>query len=183
MGTPMRIECVTYAELGDRLGTSPEAARSLARRLRLPRKPGNDGKARVTVDLTEIQYKPPRTRSPRDHLADIDDLNASIEQLQGELAKLEVEKRCSEVSAAGHRADFERERARCDTLMTEALMLAKVAMSAREKATRLEGELSAAFRRRWWRWLIAQSSLPASAVARLDLPGRSPVLVGVPVRN
>ena len=52
----MRIECLTYAELGDRLGTSPEAARSLARRLRLPRKPGNDGKARVTVDLTEVQY-------------------------------------------------------------------------------------------------------------------------------
>ena len=133
---------LTYAELGDRLGTSPEAARSLARRLRLPRKPGNDGKARVTVDLTEIQYKPLRTRSPRAHLADIDGLNARIEQLQGELAKLEVEKRCSEVSAAGHRADFERERARCDTLMTEALMLAKVAMSARENAARLEGELS-----------------------------------------
>jgi hypothetical protein len=37
------------------------------------------------------------------------------------------------VSAAGHRADFERERERCDTLMTEALMLAKVAMSARKK--------------------------------------------------
>src|SRR5262245_28394461 len=57
-GTPMRIECLTYTELGDRLGTSPEAARSLARRLRLPRKPGNEGKARVTVDLTEVQYKP-----------------------------------------------------------------------------------------------------------------------------
>ena len=57
-------------------------------------------------------------------------MNAHIEQLQGELAKLEVEKQCSEVSAAGHRADFERERERCDTLMTEALMLAKVAMSA-----------------------------------------------------
>jgi len=172
-----------YTELGDRLGTSPEAARSLARRLRLPRKPGNEGKARVTVDLTEVQYKPLRTRSPRDHRADIDGLNARIEQLQGELAKLEVEKRCSEVGAAGHRADFERERERCDTLMTEALMLAKVAMSARENAARLEGELSAAFRRRWWRWLIAQSPVPASVVARLDLPGWSPVLVGVPVRN
>ena len=94
-----------------------------------------------------------------------------------------MEKRCSEVSAAGHRADFERERERCDTIMIEALALAKVAMSASEKAARLEGELSAAFRRRWWRWLIAQSSLPASVVARMDLPGRSPVLVGVPVRN
>jgi hypothetical protein len=80
--------------------------------------------------MPETTVKPLRTRSPRDHPADIDGLNARIEQLQGELAKLEVEKRCSGVSAAGHRADFERERERCDTLMTEALMLAKVAMSA-----------------------------------------------------
>ena len=50
---------------------SPEAARSLARRLRLPRRPGNDGKVRITVDLAEIRHKPlparppggPRTRS------------------------------------------------------------------------------------------------------------------------
>ena len=62
-------------------------------------------------------------------------------------------------------------------------MLAKVAMSARKKAARLEGELSATFRHRWWRWLIAQSSLAASVAARVDLPSQSPVLVGVPVRN
>ena len=80
-------------------------------------------------------------------------------------------KNAARASAAGHRADFERERS--DALMTEALMLAKVALSAREKATRLEGELSAAFRRRWWRWLSAQSSQPASVVAGVDLPGRS----------
>ena len=52
----MSIESLTYAELGDRLGVSPEAARSLARRLRLTRRPGNDGKVRVTVDLAEVQY-------------------------------------------------------------------------------------------------------------------------------
>ena len=87
----MSIESLTYAEMGDRLGTSAEAARSLARRLRLPREPGNDGKARVTVDLTEIQYKPLRTRSlGDDRRAEIDGLNTRVEQLQ---AELEVEKR------------------------------------------------------------------------------------------
>ena len=40
----MSIESLTYAELGDRLGTTQEAARSLARRLRLPRHAGNDRK-------------------------------------------------------------------------------------------------------------------------------------------
>jgi hypothetical protein len=37
LGTPMSVESLTYADLGGRLGTSPEAARALARRLRLPR--------------------------------------------------------------------------------------------------------------------------------------------------
>jgi len=176
----MSIESLTYAEMGDRLGTSAEAARSLARRLRLPRQPGNDGKARVTIDLTEIQYRPLRTRSRGDGRAEV---NARVEQLQGELAKLEVEKRCLEVRAADHRADFERERERCDTLMTEALKLTGVAVSAREKAARLEGELSAALaRHRWWRLLFAQAPRSASVAARTDSPSRSPVLVGVPVR-
>ena len=71
----MSIESLTYAELGDRMGASPEAARSLARRLRLTRRPGNDGKVRVTVDLAEIQYKPLPARSPGGHRTEIDGLN------------------------------------------------------------------------------------------------------------
>jgi hypothetical protein len=88
MGDPMSIESLTYAELGDRLGASPEAARSLARRLRLPRRPGNDGKVRITVDLAEIQYKPLPARSPGGHRSDVDDLNARVAQLEGELARV-----------------------------------------------------------------------------------------------
>jgi len=78
----MSIESLTYADLGGRLGTSPEAARALARRLRLPRTTGNDGKARVTVDLADIQYRPSPTRSPGGHRPDIDALNARIEDLR-----------------------------------------------------------------------------------------------------
>ena len=117
----MSTESLTYTELGDRLGASPEAARSLARRLRLPRKPGNDGKVRIIVDLAEIQYTPLSARSLGGQQADIDALDAQIKQLQAELAKLEVEKQCLAASVAGHRADFERERDRCDKLMAETL--------------------------------------------------------------
>ena len=53
----MGIESLTYTDLADRLGTTPEAARSLVRRLRLSRHTGNDGKVRVTIDLSDIQYK------------------------------------------------------------------------------------------------------------------------------
>ena len=188
----MSIESLTYADLGGRLGTSPEAARSLARRLRLPRKTGNDGKIRVTVDLTEINYKPLPARAPGGHRSDVVVLNARIEQLQAELARLEVEKSCIETSAAGHRADFEHERERCDKLMAEALRLTKVAMLGRETAARLEGELAARQVRPWWRRLVAADAkrrtaptaeLPAAVAGGLPRRhGHGGLLPGVPVR-
>jgi len=45
----MAIEMLNYADLAARLQVSPEAARALAKRLRLPRSRGNDGKALVTI--------------------------------------------------------------------------------------------------------------------------------------
>jgi hypothetical protein len=149
----MSVESLTYVDLADRLGTSQEAARSLVRRLRLPRQTGNDGKVRITVDLSEIQYRPLPARSPGGHRADIDALNMRIQMLQAELARLEVENSCMQASAAGHRADFERERERSDTIMAEALRLTKVAMSARETAARLEGKLAAQQWQPWWKRL------------------------------
>jgi hypothetical protein len=140
----MSIESLTYADLADRLSTTQEAARSLVRRLRLPRTKGNDGKARVNVDLNDFRYKPMPTRKRDDHRAD------TVEALQAELARIEVEKRCLEATAAGHRADFERERDRAEAALAEALKMTGIAMSAREIAARLEGELLAG-RRSWWR--------------------------------
>ena len=152
--TAMGVESLTYIDLADRLGTTPEAARSLVRRLRLPRYAGNDGKVRVNVDLTDIQYKRLPARSPAGHRADIDALNARIQMLQAELARLEVENSCIQATADGHRADFERERDRSDTIMSEALRLTKVAMAAREIAARLEGQLASRQQpRSWWKRL------------------------------
>ena len=140
----MSIESLTYADLAGRLGTSREAARSLVRRLRLPRQTANDGTVRINVDPAEIQYEPLPSRSPRGHRADFDALKARIEQLQAEVTKLETENSAIEAIAAGHRADFERERERGDKLMTNTMTLASVAMSAQAKAVRLESELISA---------------------------------------
>ena len=102
-------------------------------------------------------------------------MNTKIEQLQAELARLHGDKTCLEVTTAGHRADFERERERCDILMTEALTLAKVAMSAREKAARLQGKLGARQVRPWIRFVVPNEGR--------DLPSRNAQpLAGVPVR-
>ena len=42
----MTIENLTYAALAERLKISPEAARALVKRMRLPRHRSNDGKTR-----------------------------------------------------------------------------------------------------------------------------------------
>ena len=61
----MTIENLTYAALAERLKISPEAARALVKRLRLPRQRANDGKTLVSVDLSEIQHKTMPARSSR----------------------------------------------------------------------------------------------------------------------
>ena len=155
----MSIESLTYADLAGRLGRSREAARSLARRLRLPRQAGNDGTVRVHVDLTEIQHKPLPRRPTGGHCANFDALRAQIDWLQSEVTKLAAEKSSLEAIATGNRTDFERERQRGDTLMTNLMTLASVAMSARAKAARLESELMP---RRSQFWLRPRRIPPAT---------------------
>src|ERR1700746_3673774 len=98
----MAIDTLTYAELCARLAISPTAARSLAKRLRLPRSLSDDGKALVSVDLTEIRHTP---RSPGRREAGDAALAAKVAAMQAEIVRLEA-------VAAGHRVDFERERER-----------------------------------------------------------------------
>ena len=148
----MPVEMLTYAALSERLGCSAEAARALVKRLRLPRQRGNNGKALVAVDVAELNHTPMvRTgnrRSPDDHHAVAAALKARIEMLVTELAKLEG-------ISAGHRADFERERDRCERLMAEVLKATADLMAARETSARLAGELTALQARPWWRRLVA----------------------------
>jgi hypothetical protein len=128
----MPVEMLTYAAIGARLGISAAAARSLAKRLRLPSSLSDDGRALVSVDLAEIKHTPrPRTGSSA---GDVPRLTAKLVALQAEIARLES-------IAAGHRADFERERERTDRLMVELLQANAEAMAAREAKARLEGSL------------------------------------------
>jgi hypothetical protein len=130
----MPIEALTYAALGGRLGISPAAARSLAKRLRLPCSHSDDGRALVHVDLAEIRHTPrPRVgNKPTEVIL----LAAKITGLQAEIARLEA-------IAAGHRADFEHERERADRLVVELLQATAETMAAREAKARLEGSLRA----------------------------------------
>ena len=129
----MSVEFLTYGALGARLNISPVAARSLARRLRLPRSLSEDGKALVSVDLAEIKHTPqPPVRRQAD---DVAQWTTMVAALHVEIAQLEA-------SAAGHRADFEHERERADRLMAELKQATAEAAAARETAARLEGEVT-----------------------------------------
>jgi chromosome segregation ATPase len=130
----MSLETLTYAALGARLNISREAARSLAKRLQLPRSLSDDGKALVSVDLAEIRHTP---RPPDGRQAgNIALLAEKIEALKAEIGRLEAR-------AAEHRADFERERERADRLTVELLRAAAETMAAKEATARFEGEVAA----------------------------------------
>jgi cytochrome c556 len=122
----MSVEALTYSALAERLDISPEAARSLAKRLRLPRSLSSGGKALVSVDLGEITH---RRRSPVPR-------GDKIEALRAQIARLHA-------TAAMHRADFERERERADRLTVELIKASAETASAKEAAARLEGEVAA----------------------------------------
>lgn len=165
----MPLEMLTYAELGERLKISPEAARALVKRHRLPRSRSNDGKTLVQVDLTEINHSPVARapQAPAGHQAAVTALKQKIEALQAELAEMEA-------VARGHRADFERECERTNKLLAELLKSSVETLAAREKTAQLEGKLSM-FTQPWRRRLVDAFTLalPQGAMTVRESVGRA----------
>jgi chromosome segregation ATPase len=126
---------LNYTQLGERLSCSPEAARALVKRLRLPRQRANDGKVLVSVDLSEINHRPMPARSLADLRPVTAALKARVEELEAALVKVEA-------TATGHRTDFERERERAEGLMAELLRATADTLAATEAAVRFEGGLA-----------------------------------------
>src|ERR1700686_5061812 len=111
---------ITYAGITDRPGFS-SAFRAFVNWLRLPGQRRRDGNALVAVDLAER----PTVAAPSPDQSVVATLTARIETLEAEFAKVEA-------AAAVHRADFERERERCERLMAEVLRATAELMAARE---------------------------------------------------
>ena len=110
----MPAEQLTYAQIAERLSVSPEAARAIVKRYRLPRSRSNDGKTLAAIDLKEIRHKPLPARSPRGHRS----VTGLVATLKARVAELEAELAQAEERSRGHRADFERERERADQQVT-----------------------------------------------------------------
>jgi chromosome segregation ATPase len=109
-GLIMPAEQLTFAQIAERLSVSPEAARSIVKRHRLPRSRRNDGKTLAAIDLKEIRS-----------VTDV------VTTLKARVAELETELAQAEERSAGHRGDFERERERADQLVaTQDRMVAEL---------------------------------------------------------
>jgi hypothetical protein len=126
---------LTYAELGERIGKSPEGARMLARRRRWQIVRGNDGKAAVLVDEAHLVVQPtgrPTGQPPEQpgavngHDQELQALREALEQRTAELLHM---------TARAARAEGE----------TVALRDALADLAGR--LDRAEAEL----RRPWWR--------------------------------
>jgi hypothetical protein len=146
------IEQLTYTEIGARLGVTAEAVRALVRRHHLPHLRGNDGKTLVAIDLDEVRHKPLPARSLRGHQS----VTETLARLQARIAGLEAELAAEQQRSAGHRVDYEHERAdrmlaTQDRLVAELEtlrgLLAAIQEAARPRASWLSG----------WRWLLKAS--------------------------
>lgn len=134
----MCVELLTYADLGARLHISREAARSLARRRRLPRSRSEDGKALLSVDVPELRCTPRPRRGRR--VDPIDAFLTQIEAVKIETFKAEVVR--LEAVATAYRAVFERERERADRLAVELTQAAAETTAANAWAAILEDEVA-----------------------------------------
>jgi hypothetical protein len=107
----MPADMLTYGRITDRLSFS-SAFQALINRWLLPRQRRNAGNGLLTVEPVERQTV--TARSPEGDQSVVPTLTARIETLEADFAKVEA-------AAAMHRADFERERERCERLMAEVL--------------------------------------------------------------
>jgi hypothetical protein len=82
---------LTYEELAERVGRSPEGARMLARRRRWRVEKGNDGKARVVVDEAELVVRPPERPTSPDQALEQARLQAEVLRLTERAARAEGE--------------------------------------------------------------------------------------------
>lgn len=121
------VRNLTYAELAEIWGVSKDAARKKVEGLRLPRTRGNDGRARVTIDLEEVTHTPKPCRPEETRAGDLPvstgsppseviALQARIAELQSDLARERSDRERDRENLERERAERRQERERVDCL-------------------------------------------------------------------
>ncbi len=149
---------LTYVELGERLGITPDAARQKAIRGRYRKQKGNDGKARVLVE-PEVLEVVVQTRPPADHADDHTDERMVLEApAQTPEAQSSSGIDATLAAMLDEQIGFlrglvESERARADRLQDELLSLAKTHAQTLERHAEEMQRIATRQpeRRSWWR--------------------------------
>ena len=145
----MPEQWLTYTELADKLGTTPEAARAKANRGRWQRQLGNDGKARVLVDLdapTVRTRTPARTPTAHPDAQPIEPtgVQAAMAALEAHVVTLKDQLAKAEALAADRGREVGIERERVADLTCQILKLSMELLEARKADVRP---------RSWWQRL------------------------------
>ncbi len=155
---------LTYVQLAERLGTTPEAARMRARRKGWQVIVGNDGKAAVHVSEAELE-EAARTRTPERAGEQIPEQNEDVRaetylvyrelvgELRGRIADLDEALKRERESADALRSRHEIAADRLVDREKEIHALQGRLAASAQRIGELEGELRA-LRRPWWRKLF-----------------------------
>ena len=150
----MSVRNLTYAELAEIWGVSKDAARKKVEGLRLPRARGNDGRARVTIDLEEVTHTPKPSRpeetgagdlpvSPGSPPLEVITLQARIADLQSDLARERSDRERDRDNLERERAERRQERDRADRLTDNLSTMTRDLARIVEEAAIRERELQA----------------------------------------
>ena len=140
---------LTYRELAQALAISAEAARQKAIRARWQRQRGNDGKARILVDLeAEKAVHTPRRR-PDEHPGE----HRTFEALEAHITTLKEAAAKAEALGEQHRQAAEMASKRVDHLVTGLVEMSMRMAEQTAVADRVRAEFDAYRARRWWRRL------------------------------
>jgi hypothetical protein len=140
---------LTYAELAERLGTTPEAARAKVNRGRWRKQLDNTGKAKVLVDLDAPAARPRSLARTPDHRPDLQphahpDAQAAMMALEAHIATLKDQLAKAEALAVDRSREIAAERERVADLTAQLLKITADLLETRKPDHRP---------RSWWRRL------------------------------
>ena len=144
---------LTYRELAQGLDISGEAARQKAIRGRWPRQRGNDGKARILVDLEAEKAAHTPRRRPDKHLDEHPDERRTFDALEAHIATLKEAVVKAEAVGDQHRQEAEVASKRVDHLVAELVGMSMRMAEQSAVADKVRAEFDAYRARPWWRRL------------------------------
>jgi hypothetical protein len=152
-GTAMAEAWLTYADLAEALGTSTEAARQKAIRGYWRRQRGNDGKARILVDLEAAKAAHTPRRRPNERPDEHPDKRRTVEALEAHITTLKEVIAKAEAFGEQRRMEAEAASKRVDNLVAELVARTMLMTDQIAVADKVRAEFDAYRARPWWKRL------------------------------